>query len=118
MHELSIAQSMLEIVEKEAAPFNKAKVTLIKLRIGKFSGVVPDALRFAFEIIRKGSVAEGASLEIEEVPISIKCNECRKVFGAEEPFMICPHCDGLNVEMVSGKELEIKEFEIDDGVNE
>jgi hydrogenase nickel incorporation protein HypA/HybF len=118
MHELSIVQSMLEIVEKESAPFNKAKVTLIKLRIGKLSGVVPDALRFAFEIIRKGSVAEDASLDIEEVPISIKCNECRKVIVVDDPFMICPQCDGLNVEMVSGKELEIKELEIDDGENE
>jgi hydrogenase nickel incorporation protein HypA/HybF len=114
MHELSIAQSLLEVVEKEAAPFNKAKVTLIKLRVGKLSGVVPDALRFAFEIIRKGSVAEDASLDIEEVPISIKCNECRKIIVAEDPFMICPHCDGSNVEMVAGKELEIRELEIDD----
>lgn len=118
MHELSIAQSMLEIIEQEAAFFNRSKVTIIRLRIGKLSGIVPDALRFAFEIISKGSVAEDASLDIEEVPISIKCNECRKTFGVDDPFMICPHCDGLNVELVSGKELEIKELEIDDLENE
>ena len=118
MHELSIAQSMLEIIEQEAAPFKGSKVTLIMLRIGKLSGVVPDALRFAFEIIRKGSVAEDASLDIEEVPISIKCNECMKVFDVDYPLMSCPYCEGFNVELVSGKELEIKELEIDDGKND
>jgi hydrogenase nickel incorporation protein HypA/HybF len=117
MHELSIAQSMLGIIEQESAPFKKAKVKVVKLRIGKFSGVVPDALKFAFEAISKGGVAEGAFLDIEEVPISIKCNICKEVYIAEDPFMICPHCDGLDVEMVSGKELEIKELEIEDGEN-
>ena len=114
MHELSIAQSLLEIVEQEASPFENARVVSVKLRIGKLSGVVPDALRFAFEVITKGGVAEGASLNIEEVPISIKCHQCQKVFVSEDPFMICPHCEGWDVEMVSGKELEIKELEIED----
>jgi len=114
MHELSIAQSLLGIVEEESAPFKDAKVVSVKLRIGKLSGVVPEALKFAFEIITKGGVAEGASLDIEEVPITIKCHQCQKLFIAEDPFMICPHCDGWDVEMISGKELEIRELEIED----
>ncbi len=118
MHELSIAQSMLGIIEQESAPYKKAKVTGIRLRIGKLSGIVPDALRFAFEIISKGGVAEDASLDIEEVPISIKCNLCKEAFISEDPFMIGPNCEGLDVEMISGRELEIKEIEIDDGEND
>ncbi|MGA1845046.1 MAG: hydrogenase maturation nickel metallochaperone HypA [bacterium] len=113
MHELSIAQSLLEIIEQESAPFGNTKVLSVTLRIGKLSGIVPDALQFAFETITQGGVAEGALLFIEEVPIMIKCHECGELFTAEHPFMVCPRCEGLDVEMVSGRELEVKELEIE-----
>ena len=115
MHELSIAQSVLGIIEQESAPYKNARVISVKLRIGRLSGIVPDALRFAFEVITKGGIAEGASLIIEEVPIAIKCHECNKVFNSEDPFMICPQCEGFDVEMISGREMEVRELEIEDG---
>jgi len=115
MHELSIAQSVLGIIEQESAPYKNARVISVKLRIGRLSGIVPDALRFAFEVITKGGIAEGASLIIEEVPIAIKCHECNKVFNTEDPFMICPQCEGFDVEMISGREMEVRELEIEDG---
>ena len=115
MHELSIAQSVLGIIEQESAPYKNARVISVKLRIGRFSGIVPDALRFAFEVITKGGIAEGASLVIEEVPISIRCHQCNKTFNAEDPFMICPQCEGFDVEMISGREMEVKELEIEEG---
>ena len=115
MHEFSIAQSLLEIIEQEALPYAGAKVISIKLRIGKLSGVIPDALRFAFQAISTGGRAEGASLVIEEVPLRIKCNQCNKVGIMDDPFMICPYCEGKDVEMIAGRELEIKEMEIEDG---
>jgi len=113
MHELSIAQSLIEIIEQESAPFGNAKVLSVTLRIGRLSGVVPDALRFAFEIITKGGVAEGATLFIEEVPVVIRCHQCSELFTAEHPFMVCPRCEGLDVEMISGRELEVKDLEIE-----
>jgi hydrogenase nickel incorporation protein HypA/HybF len=115
VHELSIAQSLLEIVEEEARPYSGARVTWIKLRIGQLSAVVPDALRFAFEAITRGGIAEGAVLEIEEVPLRIRCHQCDKGFTVEDPFMVCPQCEGNDVEMVSGRELEIRSMEICDG---
>ncbi len=115
MHELAVAQSLVEIVEQEARPYGGARVTRIWLRIGRLSAVVPDALRFAFDVITRGGIAEGALLEIEEVPLRIRCHQCREVFVAEDPFMICPRCEGVDVEMVSGRELEIRSMEIDDG---
>ena len=115
MHELAIAQSLLEIVEQEARPYSGARVTWIKLRIGTLSAVVPDALRFAFEAITRGGIAEGAVLEIEEVPLKIRCHQCDKGFAVDDPFMVCPKCGGSDVEMVSGRELEIRSMEICDG---
>ncbi|MBW2340311.1 MAG: hydrogenase maturation nickel metallochaperone HypA [Deltaproteobacteria bacterium] len=115
MHEFSIAQSLLEIIERETLPYSGAKVTTLTLRIGKLSGVMPDALRFAFEAISTGGMAEGASLLIDEVPLKIQCNHCRKVSIADNPFLICPNCQGTDVEMIAGRELEIREIEIEDG---
>jgi hydrogenase nickel incorporation protein HypA/HybF len=115
MHEFAVAQSLLEIVEQEARPYNGARVTWIKLRIGTLSAVVPDALRFAFEAITRGGIAEGAVLEIEEVPLRIRCHQCDEVFTIDDPFMLCPRCEGTDVEMISGRELEIRSMEIDNG---
>jgi hydrogenase nickel incorporation protein HypA/HybF len=115
VHELAVAQSLLEIVEREAQPYEGARVIRILLRIGRMSAVVPDALRFAFDAITRGGMAEGAALEIEEVPLSIRCRRCEEVFIVEDPFMICPQCEAVDVEMVSGRELEIRSMEIEDG---
>jgi hydrogenase nickel incorporation protein HypA/HybF len=115
MHEFAVAQSLLEIVEQEALPYNGARVTGVTLRIGHLSTIVPDALRFAFEAITRGGIAEGAVLEIEEVPLTIRCHQCDEVFTIDDPFMLCPQCEGTDVEMLSGRELEIKSMEIDDG---
>lgn len=115
MHEFGIAQSLLEIVEQEALPYRGSRVTRVKLLIGKLSGVIPDALRFAFEAISMGGIAEGAFLVIEEVPLRITCKQCRKVSIMDDPFLTCPHCEGTDVEMIAGRELEIKEMEIEDG---
>jgi hydrogenase nickel incorporation protein HypA/HybF len=115
VHELSVAQGLLEIIEQEARPYPGARVTRVHLRIGKLSAVVPDALRFAFEALTRGGIAEGAVLEIEEVPLTIRCHQCEEVFTVGDPFMVCPRCEGSDVEMVSGRELEIRSMEICDG---
>ena len=115
MHELAVAQGLLEIVEQEARSYEGARVVRIWLRIGKLSAVVPEALRFAFDAITRGGMAEGAALEIEEVSLSIRCHACEEVFIVEDPFMICPRCGGVDVELVSGRELEIRSMEICDG---
>ena len=115
MHESGIALSLLEIIEQEALPYSGSKVVNVKLRIGKLSGVMPDALRFAFEALSIGGVAEGAFLDIEEVPLRIRCNKCGKVSASDSLFMVCPHCKGIEVKIIEGRELEIKEMEIEDG---
>ena len=115
MHEFGIAQSLLEIVEQEALPYKGAKVTRVTLQIGRLSGVMPDALKFAFEVLRAGGIAEESSLEIEEIPLSIKCPRCEKTSPLEDPFLVCPHCQSIDVEIIAGRELEIRNMEIEDG---
>ena len=115
MHEFSIARSLLEIVEQETLPYGGVKVVNVKLRIGKLSGVMPDALRFAFEILSEGGITEGASLLIEEVPVELYCHQCNTASTVDDPFLVCPHCKGREVEMRAGRELEITEMKIEDG---
>jgi hydrogenase nickel incorporation protein HypA/HybF len=115
VHEFAVAQSLLEIVEHEALPHAGAPVTRIWLRIGHLSSVVPDALRFAFAAVSRGGIAEGAVLEIEEVPLRIRCRSCAEEFAIEDPFFLCPRCAGAEVELISGRELEINSMEIADG---
>ena len=115
MHEFGIAQSLLEIVEQQALPYQGAKVIKVQLRIGKLSGILPDALRFAFEALSTGGVAEGAFLVIEEVPLRIRCDQCGKVSVVDDSFMICPYCGLTDVELIEGRELEIRSMEIEDG---
>ena len=115
MHELTIARSLIEIIEQECLTYGQAKVIKIELRLGKLSGIMPDSLRFAFEVMSIGGITEGASLLIEEVPLRIKCNRCRKVSTLDAPFLICPYCKETDVEMIGGRELEIRGIEIEDG---
>lgn len=115
MHEFSICKSLIEIIEQEAGRYCTVPVVAVKLRIGKLSGIVPDALRFAFTVLSEGRRTEGAALLIEEVPIQISCQSCGKVSTVDDPFLLCPHCRGSEVELTGGRELEIIEMEIANG---
>jgi len=89
-------------------------VTHIKLRVGILNSVTPDSLRFAFEVISRGGVAEGASLEIEEVPGKLRCHHCKEIITIDHPRLTCPRCDSTDIEMVSGRELEMRGMEMED----
>lgn len=108
MHELSIAHAVISTAADTAARHDAARVTAIRLRIGTLSGVVPDALRFAFDVAAAGSVAEGATLEIDEVPITVHCRPCAAdVELADVHTFRCPRCGFPTAEVVGGRELEI-----------
>ncbi|MFN4112004.1 MAG: hydrogenase maturation nickel metallochaperone HypA [Ignavibacteria bacterium] len=113
MHELSIAQEIINIV-KSSLPDGSHKVKNVKIRVGKLSGVLSDSLKFCFESIIYQSELEGAVLVIEEIPVKIKCNECDSVSTIDDPFFQCKNCQSLNVQLISGKELEITEIELED----
>lgn len=111
MHELSIAQSLLKIVEEESKKHGVSRVTRVHVRIGTLSAIVPDALSFSFEVISKKTVAEGAVLDIQLVPAMGQCEDCNIDFEIDGAFFLCPKCGGIVSEIVSGKELEIAHIE-------
>ena len=111
MHELSIIENIIEIILKELPKHGIQKVESISLRIGKMRQVVPEAMQFGFECVSKDTPLEGAKLIIENVPIKGRCSKCGYEFILENWLDNCPNCQEDYIETISGKELEIAEFE-------
>ncbi len=114
MHELAIAQNILEIVQ-QSVPENQTKsVRGIRIRVGQMSGIVPDSLDFCFSAIINDTHLQRARLAIEQVPTLSQCKTCAHRFGIEDWVFTCPVCQSTNLELISGKELEIVEIELAD----
>ncbi len=113
MHELSIMQSALSQALEEARRAGARRVQAIRLRIGDLSGVVPEALQFAFEALSQGTAAEQAVLKIEAVPARFWCARCAEEFQSERMFSDCPRCGTPSGELRAGRELELASLEVD-----
>jgi hydrogenase nickel incorporation protein HypA/HybF len=109
VHELGITQQVVEIACEHA---RGAKIRRIVLEIGKLSAVLPDAVRFCFELCSQDTLAEGATLEIVEPPGLARCRACGAELELERPFGRCV-CGGTDLEWLRGEELRIKELETD-----
>jgi hydrogenase nickel incorporation protein HypA/HybF len=111
VHELSIAESVVRIAERNA---RGRRVTAVELRVGHLRQVVPSALEFAFELLVAGTLVEGAELRMEEVPAAGECRGC----GRETPLpgfpLACRHCGGFDVAVTSGEELTVDTLELEE----
>jgi len=87
------------------------RVHRLRLRVGTMSGVVPDALRFAWDVVCRGTPAEGADLEIDEVPATCWCAQCQVEFAAPDFLGACPHCQTVSAELRRGTEMELASVE-------
>jgi hydrogenase nickel incorporation protein HypA/HybF len=108
MHELGIVQEVLAIVSEHS---KGAKVTRVVLEIGKLSAVLPDAVRFCFDLCSQDTVAEGAQLEILETPGQARCRSCGADVVLDKPFGRCM-CGGTDLEWLGGDELKVLELEV------
>jgi hydrogenase nickel incorporation protein HypA/HybF len=114
MHEISIIESILEVAEEKAREADSPSITVIKLRLGEFTAIAREALEFAFEVARLGTLAEHARLEIEVVPMVLHCVVCDAGTQPTRAMsLICPQC-GFPLKIVSGKELQIEFIEIEE----
>lgn len=113
MHELSLAQGMVEQLEQVAVREHAVRVERIHVVIGKYSGVERDAFEFAFPFAAEGSVAEGAELVVEELPASIECKACQAISHPEPTLLICDICGSNEVELRGGREFLIRSVELE-----
>ncbi len=114
MHETAIALSILDIVVEKCREAGGRTVDAVRVRIGMAAGVMPDALTFAFDASKTGTVAEKARLVIERVPVSGNCSECRKAFSVDDAQFVfaCPLCGSKFFEITGGREMEVVDMEI------
>ncbi len=112
VHELSIALGIVKVAEEQCRRAGGRRIEKVEVVIGKLSGVELPALRFAWPMATQGTAAEGAALEIEEVPAMARCGECEKEFSIERIFDPCPHCGSYFRHITQGKELRVKALEI------
>ena len=108
MHELAIAESVVETV-MERLP--GAKVTCVHLEIGSLSGVVPDSIRFCFDLATEGTGLAGAQLEITEPPARCRCRACGAEFQPDSPVVLCP-CGSPDVAVLAGEQLKIVSVQV------
>lgn len=113
MHELSIALALIEAASEERHRLGDVHVEALHVRIGQLTAVVPDALRFSFDLAAEGTVIAGARLEIESLPVVVSCATCGNSTLDSLAILRCPDCDGP-AELVSGRELELRALEVRD----
>jgi hydrogenase nickel incorporation protein HypA/HybF len=118
MHELAIAQNIVDIIKQYVSPDLEPGVRLIRLRVGKMSGIVPDSLEFCFSAVVSDTPLAHAGLDIERVPTQAQCPDCGVTFVIEDPVFICPECCGTALRLVSGTELQVVEIELADQESE
>lgn len=114
MHELSIAQGILDIVRQYVPAAHGEKVRAVKVRVGHLAGVVPASLDFCFGAIVAGTPYAPAFLAIEEVPAAIHCHACERTSVIDGPAFACPGCGSPDVALDSGGELQVVEVELDE----
>jgi hydrogenase nickel incorporation protein HypA/HybF len=112
MHEVSIMEGAVHLAVDAAKKAGAGRVLALRLRVGTLSGAVPEALRFAFDVVCRGTMAEGASLEMETVPAAGWCPVCRAEFACRDFIDECPRCHSPNGELRRGRELEIASVEV------
>ncbi|MBL8232084.1 MAG: hydrogenase maturation nickel metallochaperone HypA [Bryobacterales bacterium] len=114
MHETGLAASILDIAEREAHRHGSSRILLVRLKLGRFTGVVRESLEFAFEALRPGTLAEDAVLDIEPVPLAAKCPACQWSGEPVREFcFICPCCNAP-LEILSGREMQVAFIELEE----
>ena len=113
MHEMALAEGILDIALKTAEENEAKRVVRVKLLVGEMAGVECESLRFCFAAVTKGTAAEGAELEIERVPLIGRCPLCDKEQQVERYSFLCQSCRSGALEIISGRELRVESLEVD-----
>jgi hydrogenase nickel incorporation protein HypA/HybF len=112
MHEMALCESVLQIVESTARRHGAARVRSVRLEIGRLSHVEPDALRFAFDVVTRRSLADGASLDIVDVPGTAWCMQCATTVAIDRRGDGCPACGSYQLQVTGGEDMRVKDIEI------
>ena len=113
MHEMSLAESVLQIIEDTARAEGYARVKTVWLEIGQLAMVEKESMRFCFDVVTRDSIAQGARLEIIETAGQGWCMECARTVAVTARYEACPHCGSVQIEVTGGEEMRVKELEVE-----
>ena len=113
MHEFSLAINIVEIAEEQTRSAGAKKIFSIDIEVGEMSGVIYEALETAMESAKRSTLLEGAEINLIPMPGIAKCKDCGHEFETNDYFTSCPACNGLNNEIVQGKELKVRSLNVE-----
>lgn len=113
MHEMSLCEGILQVLQEQARAQQFSRVKCVWLEIGDLAGVERDAMRFGFDAVMRDSIAHGARLEIVEVPGQAWCLQCAKSVRVRQRYEACPDCGSYQLQVTGGEEMRIKELEVE-----
>lgn len=112
MHEMSLCEGMRGVIEEQARLHDVKRISRVRVEIGRFAGVEKDALHFAFDVVMRGSVAEGAELVTLDLQGRALCYDCMKEVQIDHRLDPCPDCGGGKLMPQGGDEMRIKDLEV------
>ena len=113
MHEMSLCEGVIDIIEAEAKRQNFTRVRGVCLEIGALSHVEPDAMRFCFDAVSRGTIADQARFEVIAVPGAAWCTQCAKTVAIGQRLDPCPDCGSYQLQVTAGEDLRVKELEVE-----
>ncbi|WP_185961340.1 hydrogenase maturation nickel metallochaperone HypA [Telmatospirillum sp. J64-1] len=113
MHEMALAEGILQVLEDQGKAQNFSRVRTIWLELGQLAHADPQALAFCFDAVMRGSLAEGAKLEILTIPGTAWCLECGESVPLAQRYDPCPRCNSHRLQVTQGEEMRIKELEVE-----
>jgi len=113
MHEMSLAAGVLQIIEEHSVQHGFQRVSAVFLEVGELAGVEVEALRFAFDAVTRGTLAEGARLEIDTLPGQGWCLQCSDTIALSQLYDACPCCGSYQIQVTGGTEMRVKELAVD-----
>ena len=113
MHEMSLCEGVLQLIEQHARTDGFEKVNIVRLEIGELAGVEIEAMRFSFDAVMRETIADRARLEIIELEGTAWCLPCERNVRVRRRFGECPECGGYQLQITGGDEMRIKELEVE-----
>ncbi len=113
MHEMSLAEGVLQIIENAAKEQDFSRVRTVWLEIGQLAGVEAAAMRFCFDAVTRDSIAQDANLEIIETPGRAWCMQCSDTVQVQALYDVCPKCGGHQLQVTGGNEMRVRELDVE-----
>ena len=113
MHELAVAENLLNIAIKHATQADAVRVTALHLVIGQLSSIVDDSIQFYWDMISEGTMCKGAQLHFERRPAMLKCLECDQTYALSGELTDCPNCHSAHLKVIAGEEFYMESIEIE-----